>query len=328
MTPTDKMEMQISEETDGGAVVVLPEGVAGMEIIVEPQDNNSRDGDFEEKTNTNDGLENDPDREAIRAARREERRLKKQIHREKARESNHLVSALKNQNAAMAERLAALEQRSTGAEMARVDKAIEEAGVQLEYSKMKLQSAVEARDGVGVTKAQEMWYEAQRKVESLSDLKRRAVQQTSAPKQNNIAPDPTVVRLASEWMEDNSWYDPQGGNEESQIAQMVDKRLISEGFNPSTQDYWDELTDRVRKYVPDSGNRGYNDGNVRTQRPRSVMTSSGRETTATTKSNEFRLSPQRVAAMKEAGVWDNAAARQKTIQKYAEWDRANKLRSQ
>ena len=328
MTTTEKMEMQISEETDGGAVVVLPEGSPAMEVVIEPQDNTSQDEDLDDKQSRNDGLDQDPNREAIRAARREERRLKKQIHREKARESNHLVNALKHQNAAMAERLAALEQRSTGAEMARVDKAIEEAGVQLEYSKMKLQSAVESRDGAGVTKAQEMWYEAQRKVESLNDLKRRAIQQTSAPKQNNIAPDPAVVRLASEWMEDNSWYDPQGGNEESQIAQVIDKRLISEGYNPSTQDYWDELTDRVKKYVPDSGNRGYNDSSVRNQRPRSVMTSSGRETTATTKSNEFRLSPQRVAAMKEAGVWDNPAARQKTIQKYAEWDRTNKSRSQ
>jgi hypothetical protein len=54
------------------------------------------------------------------------------------------------------------------------------------------------------------------------------------------------------------------------------------------------------------------------------MTSSGRETTATTKSNEFRLSPERVNAMKEAGLWNNPTSRQNAIRKYAEWDRTNK----
>ena len=57
------------------------------------------------------------------------------------------------------------------------------------------------------------------------------------------------------------------------------------------------------------------------------MTSSGRETTATTKSNEFRLSPDRVAAMKEAGMWDDPTLRQKAIRNYANWDRSNKNRS-
>jgi len=56
------------------------------------------------------------------------------------------------------------------------------------------------------------------------------------------------------------------------------------------------------------------------------MTSSGRETTATTKSNEFRLSPDRVAAMKEAGMWSDPELRKKAISKYAEWDRLNKNR--
>jgi hypothetical protein len=326
MTPTDKMEMQISEENDGGAVVVLPDSIATPPQGDEPTSNEPSGDELDEKFSQNDGLDNDPDREAIRAARREERKLKKQIHREKARESSHLVSSLKQQNQALADRLAALEQKSSGAEMARVDKAIDDAAVQLEYAKMKMKSAVETRDGEGVTKSQEMWFEAQRQLESLQSLKQRASQQNSQQRQTINAPDPVVARMASEWMEENSWYDPKGGNEESQIAQVIDKRLIAEGFDPTSPDYWDELTDRVKKYIPDSPKQGYNGENSRPQRPRSVMTSSGRETAGTTKSNEFRLSPQRVAAMKEAGLWNNTELRQNAIRKYAEWDRSNKQR--
>jgi hypothetical protein len=201
-----------------------------------------------------------------------------------------------------------------------VDKAIEDAGVQVEYAKMKMQEAVNAADGVSLTRAQEMWFEAKRKMESLESVKNQATRQMSQPRQNIAVPDPAVQKLASDWMERNTWYDPHGRNEESEIAMMIDKKLTAEGYDPSSEDYWEELDDRVAKFIPQKSNRGYNDSN-RKERPRSVVTSSGRESTGSTRGNEFRLSPDRVAAMKEAGMWDNPELKQKAIRKYAEWDK-------
>lgn len=332
MNPTDKMEMQVEELQDGGATVALPEGEDNPQA--ENEASNAESNDNSSKNDEDDGFsaseggngEDDDEREQIRAARREERRLKKQIHREKAKESNSLINALKRQNAELAERLVAVEKKTSGAELARVDKAIEDAAVQVEYAKMKMKEAVSISDGEGLAKAQELWYESKRKVESLENLKQNATKHMSQPKQNIQVPDPMVQRLAADWMEDNPWYDPNGRNEESQIAQMVDKRLTEEGFDPTSEDYWEELDTRMQKYLPQKNNSGYNTSSVQQKRPRSVMTSSGRETTATTKSNEFRLSPDRVNAMKEAGLWDNPTARQTAIRKYAEWDRQNKNR--
>lgn len=328
MTPTDKMEMQVAEGQDGGATVVLPPEITSPDAPLEQNDadEGQEHVDAAPESNQEDqAYADDPDREAVRAARREERKLKKQIHREKAKESNHLISALRKQNQAMADRLAALEKKTSGAELARVDKAIEDAGVQLEYAKMRMSEAVASQDGQAAAQAEELLYEARRKMEAFQNVKQQATKQMSQPQQNINVPDPMVQRMAAEWMEDNPWYDPNGENEESQIAQMIDKRLTAEGYDPSTQEYWDELTYRHQKYVPPTQNRGYNDANVR--KPRSVMTSSGREATATTKSNEFRLSPQRVAAIKESGNWDNVEKRNAMIRKYAEWDRQNKPRS-
>jgi hypothetical protein len=326
MTPTDKVEMQVAEAQDGGATVVLPPDVPTPDTVSQDEGSDPHhDNDSSSQNESNDGLDSDPDREAIRAARREERKLKKQIHREKARESNHLISALKKQNQDLAERLAKVEQKTSGAELARVDKAIDDAGVQLEYAKMKMREAVASQDGEGVTRSEEMLYEARRKVEALKNLKQQATKQMSQPQQNIQVPAPEVQRLASEWMEQNPWYDPHGKNEESQIAQIVDKKLTEEGFDPSNIDYWDELSDRLKKYMPSSQNKGYNDQNNR--RPRSVMTSSGRESIASTRGNEFRLTPDRVAAMREAGLWDNPKKREDAIRKYAEWDRQHKSRS-
>lgn len=317
MNPTDKMEAQLAVEElqDGGAAVLLPEGEDNPQDVKadDNNDDNANDGD-----NSADAEE----REKIREARREERRLKKQLHREKAKESSSLINALKKQNEALANRLAAVEKKTSGAELARVDKAIEDAGVQVEYAKMKLTEAVSHNDGQGVTRAQELWYEAKRKLESLENVKQNATRQMTQPQQHNIqVPDPMVQKMAADWMEDNPWYDPHGNNEESQMAQIIDKKLTDEGYDPSSEDYWDELSDRMARYIPKQGSTA-----KQAARPRSVMTSSGRESTATTKSNEFRISPERVAAMKEAGAWDNPEARQKMIKRFADYDRQQKNR--
>jgi len=314
MNPTDKMEQQLAVEElqDGGAAVLLPEGEENPQIEASSDENDD--------SNQDDSAESE-EREKIREARREERRLKKQLHKEKTKESTSLINMLKKQNEALNNRLAAVEKKTSGAELARVDKAIEDAGVEVEYAKMQMRNAVGSSDGDGVARAEEMLYEARRKLESLQNVKHNATRQMTQPQTQNIqVPDPMVQKMAADWMEDNTWYDPHGNNEESQIAQLIDKKLTDEGFNPASEDYWDELSDRMARYLPKQGSA------KQTQRPRSVMTSSGRESTATTKANEFRISPERVAAMKEAGVWDNPEAKMKMIKRFAEYDRQQKNR--
>jgi hypothetical protein len=317
MNPTDKMEMQVAEEQDGSAVVQLEDGESPQAEekveLAEGGDVDSNDAD--------DGLDSDPDREQIRAARREERKLKKQIHREKAKESNHLINALKNQNQQLAERLAHLEKRTSGAELARVDKAIDDTEVQIEYAKMKMREAVANQDGDAVVKAQELMYESQRKVESLKSIKDHATRQMSQPPKPTMnVPDPAVTHNAKLWMDRNSWYDPQAKDMDSEIAQRLDKKLTEEGYDPSSPEYWEELDDRVAKYLPHRAETAPQ--RPATQRPR--MTGSGRESAPSGRANEFRLSPDRVAAIKEMGAWDNPELRAKMIKSYAKFDRENK----
>lgn len=323
MNSTDKLELQVAEEQDGGAVVQLPENEPSPQ---QPEPAEMAQGgeaqDDDDSNDMSDVSADDPDREAIRAARREERKLKKQIHREKARESNHLINALKKQNQQLAERLANLETRTSGAELARVDKIIEDTGVQIEYAKMKMREAVSSQDGDAVVKAQELLFESQRKLESLKSIKENAAKQLSQPKQNIQMPDPIVQRMAADWMSKNEWYDPQGKDLDSEFAQRIDKKLTEEGFDPSSSDYWEELDDRLAKYLPHRYSQQQE--KPRMTRPRSVVSGSGREVAPAGRSNEFRLSPERVAVMKEAGVWDDPARRAAMIKKYAEYDRQSK----
>jgi len=135
-----------------------------------------------------------------------------------------------------------------------------------------------------------------------------------------------VQKMAADWMRRNSWYDPQGKDLDSEIAQKIDRKLTEEGYDPTTEDYWEELDERLQKYLPHRSSAGYNDRNRNQRPPRSVVTSSGRESMASTKANEFRLTPDRVAAIKEAGMWENIEQRNKMIRKFADWDRQNKTR--
>lgn len=318
MTPTDKMEMQIEEEKDGSAVVILPEGEENPQAE-EAKSEFRTDDDFDDAPSP----AVDEERQAIREARREERRLKKQIHREKTRESSSLINTLRKQNEALAERLALVEKKTSGAELARVDKAIEDAGVEVEYAKMRLTEAVNQSDGQAAIQAQEMLYDAKRKQEALANMKKQATQQVNRPAPSK--PDPMVAKFATEWMEENPWYDPNGKNVESKIALAIDNTLTEEGYEPSSEEYWDELTERVQKYIPNMQNRGYNDSNRRA-RPRSVVTSSGRESFGNPKGNEWVLSAEKVNAIKEAGKWDNLQERKRMIDYYRKFEQQSKGR--
>lgn len=319
MNPTDKMEMQLTEADDGSATVELPEleGDSTPERLASGGAPDTQDDDDE------DGLDNDPDREAIRAARREERKLKKQIHREKTKESNHLINALKKQNQQLADRLASLETRTSGAELARVEKVMDDTQVQIEYAKMKMKEAVSSQDGESLVRAQEMMYEAQRKYESLKSFKDSATKQMSQPQKQNIQlPDPLVQRNAADWMSRNTWYDPAGKDLDSELTQNIDKRLTEEGYDPSSTEYWEELDDRLTKYLPHRNAQARNE--PAQQRRRSPVTGTGRESAPTRGGNTFTLSPERVAAIKEMGAWDDPERRKKMVQRFAEYDRQNK----
>jgi hypothetical protein len=329
MNSTDKMEMQLTEADDGSAIVQLP---AGDDDIIQEPEKLATGGSIQEQTegddsdDGDDGLDGDPDREAIRAARREERKLKKQIHREKAKESNHLINALKKQNQQLAERLANLETRTSGAELARVEKVMDDTAVQIEYAKMKMKEAVSSQDGEALVRAQELMYESMRKYESLKSVKENATKQMSQPPRQNIQlPDPVVQRNAADWMSRNQWYDPAGKDLDSELTQGIDKRLTAEGYDPSSPDYWEELDDRLAKYLPHRYSQSRNEV-APPQRRRSPVTGTGRETAPARGGSTFTLSPERVAAIKEMGAWDDPEKRKKMVQRFAEYDRQNKGR--
>lgn len=206
----EQKDIQVAEEQDGSALVQLPEGEKSPQMGSEARENNSEDHDEGPEEDSEGISDTDPERQAIRAARREERHLKKQLQKARLTESQQLINSLKRQNEQMAERLSVLERRTAGSDLARLDKAIEDGHLRMQYAKMEIKKATELANGTALADAQEQWYEARRQIEALEALKKRAVSSqnnSSVPKE----PDPRLKKLATSWMGKHEWYDPNGG---------------------------------------------------------------------------------------------------------------------
>jgi hypothetical protein len=315
MSDDDKKqdELFVAEQKDGSVTV---EGIENLEEAAEAEAPQQK-AEGGEAVPEDGGEDHPDDTEAVRAARREKRKAKKLYQREQQREKDARYNQLVRQNQELLARLQAVEQRTHGSELARIDKAIEDQQLRIQYAKMKISEATQAQDGEAMSNAQDMLYEARRMAEQLDALKKQA----SAPQAPQaIAPDRAVQRQAAAWMERNSWYDPAGKDEDSQIALVVDKKMAAEGWSPSDPDYWEELDNRLQKRLPhlyNASERYEEEKPVR--RPRSVVTGSGRENASSSGGSKtsFTLTAEQVRAMKDAGMWEDREKRERMIRRYA-----------
>ena len=311
----DNEMIDVKEEVDGSAVIELPESIPSPDVKVE-EDSDEADEQARQKELA-DGGSVDPDAEAVREAKRAKRRARKDYHKQVSVEKDTKLHMLERQNQELLERLSVVERKTQGGEIARINRAIEDQESKILFAKQKIKEATETGNGDLLTQAQEMWYDAKKQYESLEGLKRHSVQQ---PQQQTIqAPDPMVARYAGDWMSENPWYDPNGRDSDSKIALTIDQGMAEEGWNPKSQEYWEELDNRLAKYLPHRY-IGEVEKSVSpsTRRPRNIVTSSGRESASSSGGkNTFTLAPEQVRAMKDAGMWDDPDKRAKMIRRYA-----------
>lgn len=317
-TETKEAPMHVQESGDGTATVELPDS------LLPPEEPNEGGTDAQQRTEERDdaGDEDHPDdTDAVRAARRARRRSKKDLIRKTNEEKDLRLQMLQRQNEEMAARLSQVERRTQGADMARLEKAIDDEQVRVEYHRMKLAEATSAGDGAAAVAAQEALYDARQKVEQLARLK----QQAERPANDEPRIDPSVQRHAAQWIDRNSWYDPKLSDTDSRIAKVIDEDLVKEGWNPGTADYWDELDARLQKRLPHRYNESSNRQDSPNRTPRNTVGSSGREASAAYggTNRTFTLSAEQVRAMKDAGMWDNPEKRAKMIKRYATEARNN-----
>ncbi len=78
-------------------------------------------------------------------------------------------------------------------------------------------------------------------------------QPVQQPQYQAPQPTPQPSEKALEWHGQNSWYGDAGSDETVQASQYADYThivLMQEGYEPESDDYYSELTDRVKKVFP------------------------------------------------------------------------------
>lgn len=312
MSAEEKDEiLDIKEEKDGSVIVEMPdtgEEVEDNEPVQAAEGGPANDEDADHQDDT----------EAIRTAKRNRRRAKRDAAKQHQIEKDHRLSMLQRQNEELLQRLAVIERKTHAGELAQIDEAIRQAATSVEYAKLKMSQATNEQDGEGHIKAQEMWFDARKKLEDLQNLKKVAAQ----PRQQQSLPNPKIANYAQQWQQRNPWFDPGMGDLDSKVTKDVDEHLAREGWDPATEDYWQELDRRLRQYVPHRYNANES-GSASKNRPRFMQASTGRESAAAAGGRRsFELSPEQVRAIKDAGLWDDEKARNRIIRQYASQQRA------
>jgi len=257
------------------------------------------------------------DRDAIRERRRREKQERKE-RREKAMSRDKLeLDFLRRRNDELERRLTGVEAKTHQADIGNIDRALQEAIQEAQMAEKVIAKAVEAGNGEDVTQAMRYRDAAIVKAQQLNQYKQSLAAQVKA---QNAPAEPQMnqhaLEMAREFINENPWYDPSGKDEDSAVVLAIDNALVREGLDPASEDYWDELRDRVKRRLPEKF------GESRKQRGAPAL-GSGREHAPASTRREVYISPERKQALIDAGVWDDPVLRQRYVKKYMEYDRAN-----
>lgn len=258
----------------------------------------------------------DEEREAIRERRRKERQHRKQAQREREETLRRELQARDSIINELRAKVEGIERRGTSSELAQIENAKKQTAQEYAYFKDQIRVATEAGNGAAVADATEKMLQAQQRFSQL-----QGYEQTYRQRQAQPQPlDPRLVNHAQKWMESNKWYNPAGQDQDSRIALTLDQQLAQEGWDPTTPQYWQELDSRVKKYLPHRANSGKISGT----KPRSTVSGSGRDAGPRTSDKSYRLSAERVKALKDAGIWDDPKQRAEAVKRFREYDKQNK----
>jgi hypothetical protein len=308
----------LKEDDDNKEEIVIVEDQADL------SDND--DGGQDERAARRDDDEAGDERLSIQERRRQEKLMRKQ-RREEARNRDQVeLEFLRKRNDDLERRMSAQEQRAHSIDLSAFDGAIAKAVQEAEMADRVIAKAVAAGNGEDVTQAMRYRDQALAKIQQLNFQKQQVAQQRPQPQQI----DDMTMRHAQEFIKENPWYDAQGRDEDSAIVIAIDQSLAKEGFNPQSEEYWDELRRRAAKRLPerfeaDEAPRKRGDRAETRREPRGgPAVGSGREHAPTSTRKEIYISPERKQALIEAGVWDDPVLRNRYVARYAEYDRQNR----
>jgi len=316
---TDEVkDLPITEEADGSVTI------GKEETPPKTDEPNDHDQDHDEVIKSTDGDEAGHDEETAEEA--EERRERNRARRAQNKESRkNYIESLKRELATrdavindLSTRVASVERQGQGNQMAQIDQELKRTEDLYNHFKTINRNAIQLADGASAVDAQEKMFAAQQRHAMLTNAKKSMAAQGNRPR----ALDPRLKQHAENWIANNQWYDPTGSDMDSDMVLKLDDRMVKEGWNPTTPEYWEELDSRVKKYLPHRANSRYNQGQGNSQPKNRVPVSGGNNDSGGAPKGTYRLSAERVKALKDAGVYDDPVKRADAIKRFQEYDKS------
>lgn len=311
------------DDEKGGEEIIIVEDESKLSDQQDDDHDDNEDDRTASSATDDDGDGNDDERDAIRERRRLEK-LERKERRDQAIKRDKLeLDFLRKRNDDLERRVSAQEHRAHQVDLGTYDAHIANAAKEAEMAERVIAKAVEAGNGKDVAQALKYRDQAMQKVQQLQFAKQQAAQQRPQPQGQQL--DDMTMHYANEFIKENPWYDSQGRDEDSAIVIAIDQSLAKDGYNPQSEEYWDELRKRAARRLPEKfkTERQSNTREERTPRGGPAV-GSGREHAPASTRKEIYLSPERKQALIDAGVWDDPVLRMKYAKRYSEYDRANK----
>lgn len=290
---------------------------AAPEADDEEHEDESQDDEEQEDARLADQDEDEeaePTTEAEKASRK--KRVKRRQIQKLARDRTlQELSELRQFKLTAEARFNALETNNLTVSEGQVDQRLSEVRRDIETADAIIAKALTAGNGDDFVAAQRIRDEAKAAEQDLLKTK-NLFGEARKPKDNT--PDPTIATFANAWKAANPWYDSRGLDEDSAIVNVIDKRLTDEGFDPKSGAYWSELTKRVKARLHPGDEKPV------TTRKKPPPQGANREHVPAGTRREVYVTPERKAAMIEAGIWDDPQRRTKMLKAYADFDRDNR----
>ena len=155
---------------------------------------------------------------------------------------------------------------------------------------------------------------------------------------------PAVQERIQDFADAHPWYASEPNSRDAQIVRLIDNEVANEGFDPASDDYWDEIEDRIRDVLPHRFGRQQSQprqaNGTRQPQPqqqvqpqrRGPMVAGGGERNGSPapRPNQFYMSPDRAQALIAAGALEadgktvaNREKFQRYVRQFQAYDAAN-----
>jgi len=171
---------------------------------------------------------------------------------------------------------------------------------ELDTARTQYKAAQEAFDADAILAAQESLLEAKMKINAINNFKQTPLQTSENRVQTRSyeSPEPQLDEKTLRWQAKNQWFSADGFEDVSSYALGLHKKLMNSGYDPQSDEYFEQIDARVREKFPEVFGNERQKSNETSKRPTSVVAPAARSSG----SKKIQMTPRAMALAKKFGI--------------------------